>query len=136
MFADSIVEQRVRIFGGEYIPPDMKLLLQLEDLIDRNFKEIKSCAFYARQLSISLYRLNEICRLYRHKTVYELWQTRFFAEAEKLLKYTGLSTKEIAFELNCCDAAYLSNSFKKWSGMSPRAFRKSLGNPALHTLQK
>ena len=126
MLPDSIVEERVRIFGGDYIPPDMKVLLQLEDLIDRNFKEIKSCEFYAKELSISLYRLNEISKLYRNKTVYELWQTRFFAEAEKLLKYTGLSTKEIAFELNCCDQAYFSNCFKKWTGMSPRAFRKKI----------
>lgn len=124
MLLESIVEERVRIFGGDYIPPDMKVLLKLEDLIDRNFKEIKSPDFYAGQLNLSLSRLNGICKLYRRKTVYELWQCRFFAEAEKLLMYTGLSAKEIALELNCCDAAYFSNCFRKWSGMSPRAWRR------------
>jgi AraC-like DNA-binding protein len=124
---NSIVEQRVRIFGGEYIPPDMKVLLRLEDLIDRNFKVTKSTEFYSDQLSMSYFKLNEICRLYRGKTVYELWQTRFFAEAEKLLRYTGLSTKEIALELNCCDQAYFSNCFKRWVGVGPREYRRRLG---------
>src|SRR5690349_5605712 len=119
MMQQSVVEERVRIFGRNYVPPDMKVLLRLEDLIDRNFKRHKSPVFYARELNISLYRLNEISRRYRGRTVYELWQTRFFSEAEKLLKYTGLSAKEIAFELNCCDQAYFSNCFKKRTGMSP-----------------
>jgi AraC family transcriptional activator of pobA len=123
---NAIVEERVRIFGGDYIPPDMKVLLQLEDLIDRHFKEIKSTEFYAAQLNMSYFKLNEISMLYRGKTVYELWQTRFFAEAEKLLKYTGLSVKQIAQELNCCDQAYFSNCFKRWKGVRPKEFRRRL----------
>lgn len=126
MIQHSTVEERVRIFGGDYIPPDMKVLLQLEDLIDQNFKEVKSPEFYAEQLNMSYFKLNEICRLYRQKTVYELWQTRYFLEAEKLLKYTGLSVKQIAQELNCCDQAYFSNCFKKWKGVRPKEFRRRL----------
>lgn len=124
MFEDSIVEERVRIFGGDYIPPDMKVLLKLEDLIDRHFKTVKNPKFYAEELGFSLRRLNEICKFYRHKTVYELWQSRLFAESEKLLKYTTLSVKEVALELNCCDAAYFINSFKKWKGITPGEYRK------------
>ena len=117
-----VVEERVRIFGGDYTPPDMKLLLKLEALIEANFREIRGLDFYTDQLGISAYRLNELTKFYKRKTVYLMLLDRFYEEAEKLLKYTAMSTKEIAFELNCCDAAYFSNCFKKHSGMSTKAY--------------
>lgn len=41
-----------------------------------------------------------------------------------LLKETRLSVEEISSQLNFSDTANFRNAFKRWTGMSPGAFRK------------
>jgi len=44
-------------------------------------------------------------------------------EAKRLLKFTIRPAKEIAFELGFDDPAYFNRAFKKYSGLSPIAWR-------------
>lgn len=45
-------------------------------------------------------------------------------KVKELLTYDELSLSEIAFKLNYSSSAYLSNQFKKMTGMTPTAFKK------------
>lgn len=45
-------------------------------------------------------------------------------KVKELLVYDDLTLSEIAFQLNYSSAAYLSNQFKKITGLTPRHFKK------------
>jgi AraC family transcriptional activator of pobA len=48
-------------------------------------------------------------------------------EAERQLRYTGMSITQIAYYLGFEDPAYFSRFFTKGMGASPRSFRRSTG---------
>lgn len=52
-------------------------------------------------------------------------------KVKELLVYDELSLSEIAFKLNYSSVAYLSNQFKKVTGLSPSHFRNIKGNKRL-----
>lgn len=47
-------------------------------------------------------------------------------DARSLLHYSDLSVTEIAFSVGFSDSNYFSNVFKKYTGMSPLAYRRSV----------
>lgn len=49
-------------------------------------------------------------------------------KVKELLVYDELSLSEIAFHLNYSSVGYLSNQFKKVTGLSPTQFKKNLGD--------
>jgi AraC family transcriptional activator of pobA len=48
-------------------------------------------------------------------------------EAERQLRYTGMSITQIAYYLGFEDPAYFSRFFAKGMGASPRSFRRETG---------
>lgn len=121
----SIQASSIEYHRGEYVPPDVRLVRELRSLIERHFREVREPKFYSSKLNISLKRLNRLTGYYEQKTVYQLLQARLHQEAERLLKHTSLSAKQIAFELGVCDPAHFSKCFKTITGKSPGTFRKS-----------
>lgn len=116
--------QITEIFGRDYVPPDIRIICSLQALIEQYFREERDLEFYSRYLNLTLNRLNSLTRAHLGRTVYQLLQDRLHEEAVKLLKYTALSVKQIAFELGMSDPAYFFRCFKRITGMSPGEFRK------------
>jgi AraC family transcriptional activator of pobA len=97
---------------------------KLEDLIDRNFKKIKSPSEYAKKMFISEKHLNRICKECLNKTTSDLIVDRIMLEAKRMLIYTGDSVTEIADQLGYEDHSYFSRLFKKKCGKTPLEFAK------------
>lgn len=93
-------------------------------LIDEFFREQKFVAFYAEKLNISANYLNILCKKNLGVSATRLIQQRVCTEAKRLLQTTGLTVKEIAFDLGFTDHAYFSNFFKSQTGMTPSRFRE------------
>lgn len=121
------------IFMGDYVPPDIRTIRSLQVLIEQHFREMRELEFYSSSLNITLNRLNSLSRAHLGRTVYELLQARLHEEAIKLLQYTTLSVKQIAFELGMSDPAYFFRCFKRITGMRPREFRKRLQYDNVYT---
>ncbi|WP_316788634.1 helix-turn-helix domain-containing protein [Pedobacter frigoris] len=92
-------------------------------LIDEFFVHQKFVTYYADKLHISANYLNILCKKHLKISATQLIQQRVCTEAKRLLQSTGLSIKEIAFELGFVDQAYFSNFFKGQTGISPTEFR-------------
>ncbi len=51
-------------------------------------------------------------------------------EARRNLQYTRMTITQLSDYLGFSDAAYFSRFFRRYSGMSPKAFRETIKNNA------
>lgn len=89
-----------------------------------NFRTVKSPAAYAAMLNISPSYLNEVVKDTTGQPVSHWIHNEVMMEAKRLLYYTGLNVKEIAFDLGYEDHTYFSRIFRKTIGCSPGQFRE------------
>lgn len=98
-------------------------LFRLSSLIEMHYGAHKSIQFYADALDITAKHLNSLCRQYLGKTVAEMQHERLLIESKRLLYFSSLSIKEIAYELGYEDASYFVRFFKRLTGTTPAQFR-------------
>jgi len=96
---------------------------KLMRLIDANFIEQRENDFYARQLGVSIRKLNEFCILRTGRTVKQHLQDRLVLEIKKEIRLGQKSLKEIAFNLGFSEAAYFTRFFKQQTSLTPTEFR-------------
>ncbi|MCS3797336.1 helix-turn-helix domain-containing protein [Niastella sp. OAS944] len=109
---------------------------QFKQLVQTRYKELKQVKEYASQLNISPLYLNEIVKQITGFPVSYWIQQTILLEAKRLLYYTQLDVKQIAFELGYEDHTYFSRFFKKNVHMTASEFRVknhdlSNSNPAI-----
>jgi AraC-like DNA-binding protein len=102
------------------------VLLKFKRLIEENYRVKQSVQDYVDNLNVSSELLNDECKSVLGKNASELISDRIALEAKRLLIYSELSNKEIAFFLNFNDPSYFSRFFKKKTGSTPKDFRKVL----------
>ena len=82
-------------------------------------------AFYAEKMHITPKYLNEISRKKTNFTAKEIITKFLVAQIKRELLISGNSIQRIAYDYNFCDQSSLGKFFKKATGMSPVAFRRS-----------
>jgi len=108
--------------------PQQKLLVlrNFQQLINKHYRTIKLPKEYAELLYITPNHLNALCQDLLGKTAGELIRERVLLEAKRMLTNADLSVTQIAYELNFQDNSYFNRFFKKYTGITPDDFRKSL----------
>ncbi|NDV81929.1 helix-turn-helix domain-containing protein [Bacteroides sp. 51] len=96
---------------------------KLMRLIDTNFIHQRESDFYARQLGVSIRKLNETSTVRTGKTVKQHLQDRLILEIKKEIRLGQKSLKEIAFDLGFSEPAYFTRFFKQQTGTTPTEFR-------------
>ena len=104
------------------------LLKQFMDLIEENFKDIRLPKDYAALLYITSNHLNFICKDQINMSSGEVIRNRVLLEAQRLLVNFEISVAAIAIELNFFDTSYFIKFFKKYTQLTPEAFRKKYYN--------
>ena len=97
---------------------------QFKELLSTNFKTLKSPTLYAKMLNYSLSHLNESVKHITGFPVSYWIHQQVVLEARRLLYYTDMDVKEIAFSLGYEDHTYFSHLFAKFVGQSPGTFRR------------
>jgi len=100
----------------------------LIESVEANFREQRSAAFYAGELSLSAKRLNELTRQSFGKTISQLINDRLILEAKREISSGDKSIKEISYELGFSEPAYFTRFFGKQTGNSPEDFRKKMSS--------
>lgn len=95
---------------------------ELEQLIEKHYKEEKSASQYANWLHISAKHLNRIVQEMVGKTTTDIILDRVFLEAKRELILQKFSFYEIADALGYSDYAYFSRLFKKKCKETPSDF--------------
>jgi AraC-like DNA-binding protein len=100
-----------------------ELYRQFMNLLEHNFTERQSVAFYAEAMNVTPKVLNNALRKATGKTCVDMIQERCMLEAKRLLLYTDKNIKQIAFDLNFRDMSYFTRFFSRLEEMSPKEFK-------------
>lgn len=92
-------------------------------LVRKKFKTLKSPSEYAELLNITRGYLTETVREVTGKPAQHWIHQEILIEAKRLLVFTNLSVKEVAYELGYSDHTYFSRLFSKLEDQSPSEFR-------------
>lgn len=103
---------------------DYALTKQFLQLVERGYRSSISPADYAAQLHVTASHLNAIVRRTMNRTAGALIRERLLLEAKRLLQFSDLAVAEIADQLNFEDPSYFGRFFKKYTQLSPGAFRQ------------
>lgn len=121
IFAEQYAEQKERMQQDK--TRSALIAYQFKHLLSENFKTTKSPSQYAQLLNYSPSHLNESVKKVTGFSVSYWIHQQIILEAKRLLYYTDMTVKEIAFFLNYEDHTYFSRLFSKIEGLSPGAFR-------------
>ena len=99
------------------------VLEKFKSLINAQYKTWHLTSQYAEAMHISPDYLNRIVKQLTGKTAKDFILSRLTVAAKRLLYFTDLNTKEIAFELGFSEPANFSHFFKKQTGEAPSNFR-------------
>ncbi|MEP2717226.1 helix-turn-helix domain-containing protein [Pseudophaeobacter sp.] len=100
------------------------LFTRFEAMIERDFRQRRPLADYARDLAISPTHLNRIAHQSAGQAASQLINERMLREARRMLIYTNLTAAQIAYDLGFSDPAHFSRVFAKGTGMPPKLFRQ------------
>ncbi|MCB0838457.1 MAG: helix-turn-helix domain-containing protein [Bacteroidetes bacterium] len=107
----------------QQVQASVTLLKNFKDLIEREFRHWHKVSQYAEALNVTSDYLNASVKSLTGKSAKEHIQSRITVEAKRLLIFSGLTTKEIAFELGFSEPGNFSQFFKKCVGEAPSGFR-------------
>ena len=103
---------------------EAELVKSFMELLDKNFKEKKMVAEYARQLLVTPNYLNRIIKKITGFSAGHHIRQRVVLEAKRMGRYSGVGMKEIAYDLGFLDSAHFSRFFKTFAGINFSEFKR------------
>jgi AraC-like DNA-binding protein len=100
------------------------ILYNFRNLVNKHYLEKRQPKDYAAMLYITPHRLNAVCNHLLGMSASEVIRNRILLEAKRLLVNVNMTISEIAYALNFSDNSYFTKFFKKYTSVTPEAFRK------------
>jgi AraC family transcriptional activator of pobA len=129
----TLLTNVLRISGGAAVPAvgiairERELVARFRQAVERGYRNHVGVGSYAREIGSSEATLRRACVQVAGQSPTQLIHARMLIEAERQLRYTGMSITQIAYYLGFEDPAYFSRFFTKGMGRSPRSFRRAIG---------
>ncbi|WP_439182898.1 helix-turn-helix domain-containing protein [Carboxylicivirga taeanensis] len=108
----------------EYEAGSNRLIRDFKKLIEEKYRAEHKVQFFAEQLAVSADYLNRYVKSKTGKSAKEYIQDKLIIEAKRLLLFTDLTSKELAFNLGFEEPSHFNAFFKKNTAHSPIAFRQ------------
>lgn len=99
-----------------------KIYVGFRAILKENFSRQHQLKFYADRLNVSTRILSQYVKNSTFKTPKQLIDEHLLLEAKRLLCWSTVSVKEIAWQLGFETDSYFNRFFKKHTGMTPREF--------------
>ncbi|HEY4973845.1 MAG TPA: helix-turn-helix domain-containing protein [Steroidobacteraceae bacterium] len=106
---------------------EREMVARFRKAVERRYRGHVGVGAYAREIGTSEAALRKACVRVAGQSPTQLIHARMLIEAERQLRYTGMSITQIAYYLGFEDPAYFSRFFTKGMGASPRSFRRTTG---------
>lgn len=105
--------------------------------INKNVEKQLIVEDIAKRFNVSTSHLSRIFREYTSVTLVEYITIRKIEEVQYYLRFSDQKIAEIAERFHFCNQSYFTRVFKKYTGLTPRRFRKDLdGNYFRFTINK
>lgn len=111
--------------GNLNLSEQQEFTRKFSQLVDRNFTKIHKVAEYAAMLNVSTKTLNKRITTDCGTSPSCVIVNRIMLQAKRLLAYTEMSVKEIAYSLGYNDTSYFNRYFKIQTVITPLMFRKN-----------
>lgn len=98
---------------------------RFRELVEARYREQPSLAALAAALGITPTQLNRVCRRVLGHAALDVLHERLALEARRDLAYTTMSVKQVALGLGFADAAYFTRFFRRRTGTTPTAWRRT-----------
>lgn len=108
--------------------PAHSLLHRYKLLIDQKHTAWHGVAEYAQELNVTADHLNRVVKSLTGKTAKEHIQSSLIVAAKRLIYFSSMTTKELAFALGFSEPANFSAFFKKCTSLSPSEFKTQAAN--------
>jgi AraC family transcriptional activator of pobA len=108
-----------------------ELVGRFQELVEKNFLVMHEVQQYAQILSVSPDYLSKIIKRYLGTSSQEYILDKLLLEAKRLLVFTNLSSKEVAYHIQVEDPSYFSRIFKKKTGLTPNEYREQVRKSAI-----
>jgi AraC family transcriptional activator of pobA len=102
------------------------LLAAFQRLLRQHFIDWKQPAQYAEALAVTTSHLNDTVKGLSGSSVSHHLQTRTMLEAKRLLYHSDQSVKQVGYALGYEEPVYFGKLFKKVTGQTPQAFRRTI----------
>lgn len=106
------------------IRPSHQLFIQFRKLVDQEFTRLHTVQEYADRLNVAVRTLNKSVNECSQKSPLAFINDRIILEAKRMVRYSNMMIKEIAFELGYDDPSYFVKLFKRQTGHLPSEFRE------------
>jgi AraC-like DNA-binding protein len=101
------------------------ILRRFRELVNQRHNRWHQTSDYARELNVSPDHLNRVVKSMVGKTAKDYIQSCILLDAKRMLYFSGLSAKEIGYELGFSEPANFSAFFKKHTGVAPSHYREN-----------
>ena len=119
----GLIAQKVLQLTDSSSHPVPEMVGRFQELVEKNFRQMHEVQQYATMLAVSPDYLSKIVKKYLGTPSQEYILDKLLLEAKRLLVFTNLSSKEIAYHINIEDPSYFSRIFKKKTGLTPNEYR-------------
>ncbi|WP_414618048.1 helix-turn-helix domain-containing protein [Dyadobacter sp. 32] len=109
-----------------------ELIGRFQELVEKNFREMHEVQQYATKLGVSPDYLSKVVKKYLSTSSQEYILDKLLLEAKRLLVFTNLSSKEIAYHIHIEDPSYFGRIFKKKTGLTPNEYRDHVRKSAIY----
>ncbi|MEG0789288.1 MAG: helix-turn-helix domain-containing protein [Alistipes sp.] len=99
------------------------LFEEFVQLLQQHNSHARNVGFYAQQLNISPKYLSSVVKEVSGQTAAKWIDESVILEAKTLLKYSGKSIQEIAYQLNFSTQSFFGKYFKQHTGSSPSRYK-------------
>ncbi|MDX2188318.1 MAG: helix-turn-helix domain-containing protein [Bacteroidota bacterium] len=101
-----------------------ELAILFKILIEKQAINKQNLDYYAQELHISTKHLEKVVSQYFRQSPGMMIKNVILCEAKSLLFQTPLTVAEIAYQLHFEDPSYFNKFFKRYTGLTPIAYRK------------
>jgi len=108
--------------------PSHRLFVEFRRQLEINYRSLHTVKEYAELLHVSTKTLSNSVLECSGKTPLTFINERILLEAKRMLRYTAMMVKEVAFMLGFEDPSYFVKSFKRQTGMLPMEFKEGVSN--------
>lgn len=150
MIENNLQENNVKVIGDELVEfycyilkektkPSLlhETVNEVIEYINQNVEKQLIVEEIAKRFNVSTSHLSRIFREYTSVTLVEYITIRKIEEVQYYLRFSNQKISEIAEKFHFCNQSYFTRVFKKYTGLTPRRFRKDLdGNYFRFTIKK